>query len=102
MSPLAVYLTRPKLITDDLFISAAHGLADQVSDEQRKRGMLYPPQRGVHNVEVLTALKIARMIFDKKLAQVDEPDDLVSWAQSQLHKPVYKELQGVLHALRIV
>jgi hypothetical protein len=32
------------------------------------------------------------MIFDQKLAQVDEPEDLVSWAENQLYKPVYKDL----------
>ena len=41
---LAVYATHAKRISDEMFIEAAHAVADQVSDEQLKLGMLFPPQ----------------------------------------------------------
>ena len=87
---LAVFLTRPKLITEEMFITAAHALADQVTTSERERGLLFPPQREVFNVEVKTAMKVARLIFDQKLATVEEPEDLVAWTESQLYKPEYK------------
>ncbi len=87
---LAVYLTRPKRITDEMFIAAAHALAEQVSSQEREKGLLFPPQRDVFNVEVMTAMKVARMIFDQKLATVEEPADLVAWTESQVYKPEYK------------
>jgi malic enzyme len=40
---LAIYLTRPQRATDEMFIEAAKGLAGQVSPEQLKLGILYPP-----------------------------------------------------------
>ena len=87
---MAVYLTRPKRITDEMFIAAAHALAEQVSSQERDKGLLYPPQRDVFNVEVRTAMKVARIIFDQKLATVEEPADLVSWTEAQVYKPEYK------------
>ena len=89
---LAVYLTRPKRITDEMFIAAAHALAEQVSSQERERGLLFPPQRDVFNVEVRTAMKVARMIFDQKLATVAEPADLVSWTEAQVYRPEYKTM----------
>ena len=87
---MAAYLTKPKRITDEMFIAAAHALADQVSSQEREKGLLFPPQRDVFNVEVMTAMKVARLIFDKKLATVEEPADLVAWTEAQVYKPEYK------------
>ena len=39
---LAVYATQPKRITDRMFIEAARASADQVSRDDRDRGMLFP------------------------------------------------------------
>ncbi len=41
---LAVYATRPKRITDKMFIEAAKASADQVSQDDRDGGMLFPKQ----------------------------------------------------------
>jgi malate dehydrogenase (oxaloacetate-decarboxylating)(NADP+) len=87
---LAVYLTRPKRVTDEMFIAAAQALAEQVSSQEREKGLLFPPQRDVFNVEIRTAMKVARMIFDKSLATVEEPVDLVAWTEAQVYKPEYK------------
>ncbi len=87
---MAVYLTKPKRITDEMFIAAAHALAEQVSSAEREKGLLFPPQRDVFNVEVRTAMKVARLIFEQKLATVEEPADLVAWTETQVYKPAYK------------
>ncbi len=44
---LAVYATRAKRITDEVFIVAAQASADQVSQEQRDHGMLFPSQANI-------------------------------------------------------
>jgi malate dehydrogenase (oxaloacetate-decarboxylating)(NADP+) len=41
---LAIYATRPKFVTDEMFIEAAKATSDQVTDKQRKMGMLFPPK----------------------------------------------------------
>ncbi len=89
---LAVYATRAKRITDAVFIAAAQATAAQVTDRQRARGLLFPPQNEVLRIEVETAVKVARMIFEAGLAQVPQPEDLVSWMQGVIYRPEYRPL----------
>jgi malate dehydrogenase (oxaloacetate-decarboxylating)(NADP+) len=86
---LAIYLTRPQRATDEMFIEAAKGLAGQVSPEQLKLGILYPPQSEILKVEARTAERVAEFIFDKGLATVERPGDIRSWIAEQLYHPQY-------------
>jgi malate dehydrogenase (oxaloacetate-decarboxylating)(NADP+) len=86
---LAIYLTRPRRATDEMFIEAAKGLAGQVSSEQLKLGILYPPQSDILKVEVRTAERVAEFIFDNGLATVERPADIRSWIKGQLYHPQY-------------
>ena len=86
---LAVYATRPKRITDEVFIVAAQASADQVSQEQRSHGMLFPSQADILAVEVAIAIRVAEFMFDKGLATVKRPADIRHWVEQQLYKPQY-------------
>jgi malate dehydrogenase (oxaloacetate-decarboxylating)(NADP+) len=86
---LAIYLTRPQRATDEMFIEAAKGLAGQVSPEQLKLGILYPPQSDILKVEARTAERVAEFIFDKGMATVERPGDIRSWIAEQLYHPQY-------------
>ena len=86
---LAVYATRPKRITDEIFIAAAQASADQVSDSERGRGMLFPSQANILEVEVTTAVRVAEFIFNQGLATVKRPADIRSWVEKQVYKPHY-------------
>jgi malate dehydrogenase (oxaloacetate-decarboxylating)(NADP+) len=86
---LAIYLTRPKRATDEMFIEAAQGVADQVSPEQLKLGMLFPPQSDIVKVEVETAARVAEFMFDNGLATVERPSDIRAWVEGQLYRPQY-------------
>lgn len=86
---LAVYATRPERITDELFIAAAHGCADQVSAGQREQSMLYPSQKNILEVEITTAVRIAEHIFSRDAATVKRPKDLRAWIESLLYRPEY-------------
>jgi malate dehydrogenase (oxaloacetate-decarboxylating)(NADP+) len=44
---MAIYATDAKRVTDAMFIEAAHAVADQVTPEQLKLGMLFPPQSNI-------------------------------------------------------
>jgi malate dehydrogenase (oxaloacetate-decarboxylating)(NADP+) len=87
---LAVYATRAKRVTDEMFIEAARATADQVTKEQREQGMLFPPQSNVLETEVRTAERVAKLTFDRKLAQVDRPKDIASWIRGMLYQPDYR------------
>jgi malate dehydrogenase (oxaloacetate-decarboxylating)(NADP+) len=89
---LAVYATRAKRVTDEMFIEAARATADQVTDDQRERGMLFPPQSNVLETEVRTAERVAKLAFDRNLAQVDRPKDIAAWIRGMLYKPEYRSV----------
>jgi malate dehydrogenase (oxaloacetate-decarboxylating)(NADP+) len=44
---MAIYATNAKRVTDEMFIEAARAVADQVTPEQLKLGMLFPPQSDI-------------------------------------------------------
>ena len=89
---LAVYATRTKRVTNEMFIEAARATAEQVTDEQRATGMLYPPQSNVLETEVRTASRVAKLAFDRNLAQVDRPGDIEAWVRGLLYKPDYRKV----------
>ncbi|HKD28051.1 MAG TPA: NAD-dependent malic enzyme [Xanthobacteraceae bacterium] len=86
---LAVYATRPKRIDDRMFIAAARGSADQVSQSDRDKGMLFPPQDDILEAEITTASRVAEYIFEQGQGTVDRPDDIRAWIKAMTYKPVY-------------
>src|SRR5262249_35894846 len=89
---MAVYATNAKRVTDEMFIEAAHAVADQVSPEQLKLGMLFPPQSNILETEIKTAARVARLVFDSNLAGVPRPDDFEAFIRGHLYKPEYRNL----------
>ena len=86
---LAIYATRPRRIDDKLFIRAAQGSADQVSQADRDKGMLFPRQDNILATELTTATRIAEYLFDQGLATVDRPVDVRAWIESVIYRPAY-------------
>ncbi len=86
---LATYVARPKRLTDECFIVAAHATADQVGPALCAKGMLYPSQDQILETEVTTATRIVEYMFDAGLAQVERPRDIRAWIEGQLYKPHY-------------
>lgn len=86
---LAICLTKPKRATDEMFIEAAHAVADQVTPEQLKLGMLFPPQSDILKVELQAAARVAEFIFDNSFATVERPADIRSWLEGQTYHPQY-------------
>ena len=86
---LAILATNARIVTDEMFIEAAHAVADQVTEEQLKLGMLFPPQSQVLEVAIHTATRVAKLVFDSNLAQVPRPDDIEALVRSHLYTPSY-------------
>jgi malate dehydrogenase (oxaloacetate-decarboxylating)(NADP+) len=86
---MAIYATSAKRVTDEMFIEAARAVADQVTAEQLKLGMLFPPQSNILDVEVQTAARVAKVVFDADLARVERPTDIRSWIEGQVYHPQY-------------
>ncbi len=89
---MAIYATNAKRVTDEMFIEAAHAVADQVNTEQLKLRMLFPPQSNILEVEIQTAARVAKLVFDERLARVDRPADMVAFIRQHVYKPEYQAL----------
>ncbi|WP_246688080.1 malic enzyme-like NAD(P)-binding protein [Methylobacterium sp. WL120] len=86
---LAVYATKPKRITDAMFIAAARASADQVGPDLRGKGMLFPSQANILETEITTAARVAEHIFDHGEAGVERPDDIRAWLEALTYAPAY-------------
>jgi malate dehydrogenase (oxaloacetate-decarboxylating)(NADP+) len=89
---MAIYATNAKRVTDEMFIEAAHAVADQVTAEQLGLGMLFPPQSNILEVEITTAVRVAALVFDSNLAGVPRPADLEAFVRSFVYQPAYSSL----------
>jgi malate dehydrogenase (oxaloacetate-decarboxylating)(NADP+) len=86
---MAIYATQAKRVTDAMFIEAGQAVADQVSPELLKQGLLYPLQADILETEIQTAARVAKLVFDSDLARVERPSDMVSFIRRHVYKPDY-------------
>jgi malate dehydrogenase (oxaloacetate-decarboxylating)(NADP+) len=86
---MAVFATVASRVTDEMFIEAAHAVADQVPSELLKQGLLFPLQSNILEAEIQTAARVANLIFDSGLARVERPADMVSFIRRHVYTPAY-------------
>jgi len=96
---MGVYATQASRVPDELFIEAAHAVADQVPADLLKQGLLYPLQANILETEIQTAARIAKIVFDEGLARVPKPStDLVSFVRQHVYKPEYQAFKASIAA----
>jgi malate dehydrogenase (oxaloacetate-decarboxylating)(NADP+) len=88
---MAVFATQASRVTDEMFIEAAKAVADQVSTDLLKQGLLFPLQSNILESEIQTAARVAKLVFDSGLARVNRPADMVPWIRQHVYKPQYAE-----------
>ena len=73
---LAIYKTRSKRVTDEMFIEAARAVADLVTPADLDAGLIYPPQSTILETERYVAKRVIQVIHTLKLAGADaqEPE----------------------------
>jgi malate dehydrogenase (oxaloacetate-decarboxylating)(NADP+) len=86
---MAIFATQAKRVTDEMFIEAGQAVADQVPPELLKQGLLYPLQSNILEIEIQTAARVAKLVFDAGLARVDRPADMVAFIRKHVYKPEY-------------
>jgi malate dehydrogenase (oxaloacetate-decarboxylating)(NADP+) len=87
---MAIYATQTKRVTDEMFIEAAHALADQVAPGELEQGLLFPPQSNILETEIKVAARVAKVVFDSDLARVKRPADYEAFIRSHVYKPEYR------------
>jgi malate dehydrogenase (oxaloacetate-decarboxylating)(NADP+) len=87
---LAIFATEAKRVTDEMFITAAEAVAEQVTQDDFERGLIYPQVKDIMKVSLNVAVKIAEEIFRSGLAGIERPEDIRSFIEQKMYKPVYK------------
>jgi malate dehydrogenase (oxaloacetate-decarboxylating)(NADP+) len=88
---MALFATEAKRVTDDMFLTAAKAIAEQVSEENLAAGLIYPPRDRIFGASLHVAERVATCIFDQELAGVPRPDDVGALIRSRVYRPVYAE-----------
>jgi malate dehydrogenase (oxaloacetate-decarboxylating)(NADP+) len=86
---MAILATQASRVTDEMFVEAAHVVADQVPSDLLNQGLIYPLQSNILETEIQTAARAAKLVFDSGLARVPRPADIVSSIREHVYKPAY-------------
>ena len=80
-----------RLITDNMFMSAARTLANLVTQSDLDQGSLYPALPRIREVSAHIAAAVAQIAYQHALAAGSVPNDLLAHVQSQVYDPRYCE-----------
>ena len=78
-----------RLVTDEMFMAAAHTLAYLVNDADIAQGSLYPALPRIREVSAHIAVAVAEVAYRRGLATTPAPNDLMAYVQSQMYDPHY-------------
>ena len=78
-----------KSITDDMFMSAAHSLAQLVTESDLEQGSLYPALPRIREVSAAIAATVAENAYKRGTARNARPADALQDVQSQMFDPHY-------------
>ena len=86
---LGAIVSGTRLVTDEMFMAAAHTLAQLVTEADLEQGSLYPALPRIREVSAHIAAAVARVAYDRGLASGKAPKDLLAHMQSQMYDPRY-------------
>ena len=88
---MALFATEAERVTDEMFLTAAQAIAEQVSEENLAAELIYPPRERIFAASLHVAERVAACIFDEGLARVPRPADVGALIRSRVYQPVYPE-----------
>jgi malate dehydrogenase (oxaloacetate-decarboxylating)(NADP+) len=86
---LGVIVSRSRIVTDEMFLAAAHSLANQVSEADLELGRVYPKLSYIRHVSARIAADVATMAYDKGYTKRPRPDDVLKDVQEYMYQPIY-------------
>jgi len=86
---LGIIVSRSRIVTDEMFLAAAHSLANQVKDSDLERGRIYPPLSDIRQVSAKIAAEVAQMVYDNGFTDKERPDDILAEVHAYMYRPVY-------------
>lgn len=80
-------------IPPEVFLLAAHTVADCVTEEDLAQGSLFPPSSAMRLISAKIAACVIRNAISRKRARVTEfPENLEEWILSEMYTPVYRDI----------
>ncbi len=86
---LGVIRSKARIITDELFLTAAQMLANLVDEDDINAGALYPPLKEIREVSLMIGVAVAEKAYELGLAQAERPDDLKKYLADSFYDPTY-------------
>jgi len=86
---LGAIVSRSRVVTDEMFLAAAHSLANQVTESDLERGRIYPSLANIRQVSALIAQDVARIAYDNGYTDKEEPEDILADIHQYMYQPVY-------------
>jgi len=88
---LGVIVSRASRVTDEMFMTAAKALAEQVTEADLEQGSLYPPLKSIRDVSAHIAAAVAAVAYRRGLAREPAPADLLAHVKSRMYEPRYAD-----------
>lgn len=86
---LGVIVSQSRIVTDEMFLAAAHSLANMVTISDLERGRVYPPLSDIRHVSAQIAADVAKMVYDNGFTDKPEPEDVLAEVQAYMYRPIY-------------
>jgi malate dehydrogenase (oxaloacetate-decarboxylating)(NADP+) len=87
---LGVIACRAQHVTDEMFLAAAQTLAAEVTEDDFKRGSIYPPLGHIREISAKIATAVCEVAYKQGLAVNPRPNDLAAFIKSQMYEPNYR------------
>jgi malate dehydrogenase (oxaloacetate-decarboxylating)(NADP+) len=84
---LGAVACRARTLPDELFLAAAHTLADLVREKDLAQGSLYPPLQEIRNISLAIAVAVAEKAYSMKLARRKRPRSLRGSVEALMYQP---------------
>ncbi len=87
---LGVIISGALRIPDEMFLASAKALAGLVAEDDLALGRVYPALDRIREVSAYIAAATAQVAYDRGLATVPQPADLVAAARAAMYEPRYE------------
>jgi malic enzyme len=86
---LGSLLAGAREVSDQMITRAADTLAQQITDEELSRGLLYPDVARLRDITVVSAAAVCAEAFECGLARAQPPEDFTAAARAAMWTPDY-------------
>ncbi|XP_073006893.1 NADP-dependent malic enzyme [Typha latifolia] len=78
-------------VHDEMLLAASEALAQQVTQENFEKGLIYPPFSNIRRISAEIAANVAAKAYELGLAsRLPRPQNLVKYAESCMYTPLYR------------